>query len=117
MLSLVTQACEPSGDNKVMGHCPDLPGLVRQIWSSARFGEADLEFGPIHFSSSLRHHEVVPSVRVRTRNLGAGRNPSLPLDHDVPDKWLRMNIFSSCANISADVVAMQALPLCVYNDN
>ena len=36
MLSLVTQACEPSGDNKVMGHCPDLPGLVRQIWSSAR---------------------------------------------------------------------------------
>ncbi|WZZ86162.1 hypothetical protein YC2023_114741 [Brassica napus] len=32
-----------------------------------------------------RHHEVVPSGRVRSRNLGAGRSPSLPLGHDVPD--------------------------------
>ncbi|KAG2251256.1 hypothetical protein Bca52824_081392 [Brassica carinata] len=28
MSSLVTQACDPSGDNKVMGYCPDLPGTV-----------------------------------------------------------------------------------------
>ncbi|WZZ30049.1 hypothetical protein YC2023_013450 [Brassica napus] len=33
--------------------------------------------------SVQRHHEVVLSGRVRTRNLGAGRNPSLPLDNDV----------------------------------
>ncbi|KAF3512087.1 hypothetical protein F2Q69_00001605 [Brassica cretica] len=32
-----------------------------------------------------KHHELVPSGKVRTRNLGAGRSPSLPLDHDVPD--------------------------------
>ena len=36
-----------------------------------------------------RHHEVVHSDRVRTRNLGAGRSPSLPLGHDVPDIFLQ----------------------------
>lgn len=42
-----------------------------------------LMHGSISVWGVQRHHEVVSSGRVRTRNLGAGRSPSLPLDHDL----------------------------------
>ncbi|WZZ29635.1 hypothetical protein YC2023_013036 [Brassica napus] len=50
--------------------------------SSLRICKWALKHGPISMWDVQRHHEVVPSGRVRTRNLGAGRSPSLPLDHD-----------------------------------